>query len=165
LVERWLEKNSVKAEVEFSWGATEVKVPEFVDAIVDITETGSSLRAHNLRIVDTLMESYTKFFASKEAWADDWKRAKLEKIALLLEAALNAADKVLIKLNVEKNDLEKVKKLLPALHAPTISGLSENGWYAVETVVNEAVVREIIPELKAAGAEGIIEIGLNKVVA
>ncbi len=165
LVERWLEKNGVKAEVEFSWGATEVKVPEFVDAIVDITETGSSLKAHNLRIVDTLMESYTQFFASKEAWADDWKRAKLERIALLLKAALNAADKVLLKLNVENENLEAVKKLLPALHAPTVSGLSENGWYAVETVVDEAVVREIIPELKAAGAEGIIEIGLNKVVA
>jgi len=165
LVERWLEKNGVKAQVEFSWGATEVKVPDFVDAIVDITETGSSLRAHNLRIVDTLLESHTKFFASKEAWADDWKRAKLQKIALLLEAALNAEDKVLLKLNVENKHLETVKELLPSLHAPTISGLSEDGWYAIETVVKESVVREIIPELKAAGAEGIIEIGLNKVVA
>ncbi len=164
LVERWLEKNGVKAEVEFSWGATEVKVPEFVDAIVDITETGSSLRAHNLRIVDTLMESYTQFFSSKEAWADDWKRAKLEKIALLLTAALNAADKVLLKMNVEATNLEAVKKLLPALHAPTVSGLSDDGWYAVETVVIESVVREIIPQLKEAGAEGIIETGLNKVV-
>jgi len=164
LVERWLEKNDVKAEVEFSWGATEVKVPEFVDAIVDITETGSSLRAHNLRIVDTLMESYTQFFASKEAWADDWKRAKLERVALLLKAALNAADKVLLKLNVENENLETVKKLLPSLHAPTINGLSDEAWYAIETVVEESVVREIIPELKAAGAEGIIEISLNKVV-
>lgn len=165
LVERWLAKNGVKAEVEFSWGATEVKVPEFVDAIVDITETGSSLRAHNLRIVETLMESYTQFFCSKEAWADDWKRTKLEKIALLLKAALNAADKVLLKMNVSENNLPQVKKLLPSLHAPTVSSLSDDGWYAVETVVNESVVREIIPELKAAGAEGIIEIGLNKVVA
>ncbi len=165
LVERWLEKHGVTAEVEFSWGATEVKVPEFVDAIVDITETGSSLRAHNLRIVDTLMESYTQFFASKEAWADDWKRTKLEKISLLLKAALNAADKVLLKMNVKNENLEAVKKLLPALHAPTINGLSDEGWYAIETVVEESVVREIIPELKAAGAEGIIEIGLNKVVA
>jgi len=165
LVERWLEKNGVKADVEFSWGATEVKVPEFVDAIVDITETGSSLRAHNLRIVDTLMESYTQFFSSKEAWADDGKRTKLEKIALLLKAALNAADKVLLKLNVRNENLEEVKNLLPALHAPTVSGLSDEGWYAVETVVEESVVREIIPELKAVGAEGIIEIGLNKVVA
>jgi len=165
LVERWLEKHGVKAEVEFSWGATEVKVPEFVDAIVDITETGSSLKAHNLRIVDTLMESYTQFFSSKEAWADDWKRAKLEKIALLLTAALNAADKVLLKMNVEAANLEAVKKLFPALHAPTVSGLSDEGLYAIETVVIESVVREIIPQLKDAGAEGIIEIGLNKVVA
>jgi ATP phosphoribosyltransferase len=165
LVNRWLEKHGVKADVEFSWGATEVKVPEFVDAIVDITETGSSLRAHNLRIVDTLMESYTQFFASKEAWADDWKRAKLEKVSLLLQAALNAEDKVLLKMNVEEKNLEAVKGLLPALHAPTVSGLSDDGWYAIETVVMESVVREIIPELKASGAEGIIEIALNKVVA
>lgn len=165
LVERWLAKHGVKADVEFSWGATEVKVPEFVDAIVDITETGSSLRAHNLRIVDTLMESYTQFFCSNEARDDDWKRAKLEKIALLLTAALNAADKVLLKMNVEAQNLEAVKTLLPALHAPTVSGLSDEGWYAIETVVMESVVREIIPQLKDAGAEGIIEIGLNKVVA
>lgn len=165
LVNRWLEKNGVTAEVEFSWGATEVKVPDFVDAIVDITETGSSLRAHNLRIVDTLMESYTQFFASKDAWADEWKRKKLESISLLLTAALNAADKVLLKLNVKEADLEQVKVLLPALHAPTVSSLSAEGWFAVETVVEESVVREIIPKLKEAGAEGIIEIGLNKVVA
>ncbi|HKL22702.1 MAG TPA: ATP phosphoribosyltransferase [Tichowtungia sp.] len=165
LVERWLDQHGVKADVEFSWGATEVKVPEFVDAIVDITETGSSLRAHNLRIVDTLMESYTQFFCSKGAWADDWKRAKLEKVALLLRAALNAHDKVLLKMNVEAQNLEAVKDLLPSLHAPTVSGLSDDSWYAIETVVEESVVREIIPELKASGAEGIIEIGLNKVVA
>ncbi len=166
LVERWLEKNGVQAEVEFSWGATEVKVPEFADAIVDITETGSSLRAHKLRIVDTLMESYTKFFANVDAWEDEWKRSKLENIALLLTAALNAMDKVLIKLNVEKSNLDRVRELLPALHAPTVSGLADDeSWVAVETVVDEAVVREIIPGLKAAGAEGIIEIGLNKVVA
>jgi len=165
LVERWLEKNGVKADVEFSWGATEVKVPEFVDAIVDITETGASLRAHNLRIVDTLMESYTQFFSSKEAWADDWKRTKLQKIALLLTAALNAADKVLLKMNVQVENLEKVKALLPALHAPTVSGLSDERWYAIETVVVKSVVREIIPALKEAGAEGIIEINLDKVVA
>lgn len=165
LVERWLADNGVKADVEFSWGATEVKVPEFVDAIVDITETGSSLRAHNLRIVDTLMESYTQFFCSNEAWADEWKRAKLEKISMLLQAALNAADKVLLKMNVSADNLDAVKKQLPALHAPTVSGLSDDHWFAVETVVEESIVREIIPELKAAGAEGIIEIALNKVVA
>jgi ATP phosphoribosyltransferase len=165
IVERWLEKNGVKADVEFSWGATEVKVPDFVDAIVDITETGSSLRANNLRIVETLMESYTKFFCAKDAWADDWKRAKLEKIALLLKAALDAEGKVLLKLNVGKENLETVKSLLPALHAPTVNQLTDDGWYAVETVVDESVVREIIPQLKENGAEGIIEISLNKVVA
>jgi ATP phosphoribosyltransferase len=165
IVERWLERNGVKAEVEFSWGATEVKVPDFVDAIVDITETGSSLKANNLRIVDTLMESYTKFFCSKDAWANEWKKAKLEKIALLLKAALDAADKVLLKLNVNAENLEKVKALLPALHSPTVNPLSDEGWFAVETVVDESVVREIIPDLKANGAEGIIEISLNKIVA
>jgi ATP phosphoribosyltransferase len=165
LVERWLERNGVKAEVEFSWGATEVKVPDFVDAIVDITETGSSLRANNLRIVDTLMESYTKFFCAKDAWEDDWKRAKLEKIALLLKAALDAEGKVLLKLNVSEENLEKVKSLLPALHAPTVNQLTDTGWFAIETVVDEPIVRDIIPELKKNGAEGIIEISLNKVVA
>ena len=165
IVERWLEKNGVKAEVEFSWGATEVKVPDFVDAIVDITETGSSLRANNLRIVETLMESYTKFFCAKDAWADKWKRTKLEKIALLLKAALDAEDKVLLKLNVEAKNLETVKSLLPALHAPTVNSLTDDGWYAIETVIDESVVREIIPQLKQNGAEGIIEISLNKVVA
>ena len=165
IVERWLEKNGVKAEVEFSWGATEVKVPDFVDAIVDITETGSSLRANNLKIVETLMESYTKFFCSQDAWADEWKKQKLEKIALLLKASLDADDKVLLKLNVEASNLDKVKELLPALHSPTINKLTDDSWYAIETVVNESVVREIIPDLKANGAEGIIEISLNKVVA
>ena len=165
LVERWLEKNGVKAEVEFSWGATEVKVPDFVDAIVDITETGSSLRANNLRIVETLMESYTKFFCAKDAWADEWKRAKLEKIALLLKAALDADGKVLLKLNVSEENLEKVKALLPSLHAPTVNQLTDSGWFAIETVVDEPVVRDIIPALKEEGAEGIIEISLNKVVA
>ena len=165
IVERWLEENGVKAEVEFSWGATEVKVPDFVDAIVDITETGSSLRANNLKIIETLMESYTKFFCSQDAWADDWKRQKLEKIALLLKAALDADDKVLLKLNVESSNLDKVKALLPALHSPTVNKLTDDSWYAIETVVDESVVREIIPILKENGAEGIIEINLNKVVA
>jgi ATP phosphoribosyltransferase len=165
IVERWLERNAVQAEVEFSWGATEVKVPDFVDAIVDITETGRSLRANNLRIVETLMESYTKFFCAKDAWADDWKRAKLEKIALLLRSALDAEDKVLLKLNVGEENLDTVKSLLPALHAPTVNQLTDSGWYAVETVVDESVVREIMPQLKENGAEGIIEINLNKVVA
>jgi ATP phosphoribosyltransferase len=165
IVERWLEKNGVKAEVEFSWGATEVKVPDFVDAIVDITETGSSLRANDLRIAETLMESYPKFFCATDAWADEWKRSKLEKVALLLKAALDAEDKVLLKLNVSEENLEKVKSLLPALHSPTVNKLTDSGWYAIETVVDESIVRDIIPELKNNGAEGIIEINLNKVVA
>lgn len=165
LVERWLEREGIKAQVEFSWGATEVKVPEFVDAIVDVTETGSSLRANNLRILTTIMESYTKFFCSKEAWADSWKQEKLNRVTLLLKAAFDAEDQVLLKLNVAESALDAVRELLPALHAPTINPLTESGWYAVETVVNEAVVREIIPSLKEAGAEGIIEISLNKVVA
>lgn len=165
LVERWLEREEIEAQVEFSWGATEVKVPEFVDAIVDVTETGSSLRANNLRILTTIMESYTKFFCSKEAWADSWKQEKLNRVTLLLKAAFDAEDQVLLKLNVAESALDAVRELLPALHAPTINPLTESGWYAVETVVNEAVVREIIPSLKEAGAEGIIEISLNKVVA
>ena len=165
IVERWLEKNGVNAEVEFSWGATEVKVPDFVDAIVDITETGSSLRANKLRIVETIMESHTRFFCAKDAWNDEWKRNKLEKVALLLKAALDASDKVLLKLNVQEAQLDAVKNLLPALHAPTVNQLTDSGWYAIETVVDESVVREIIPQLKESGAEGIIEISLNKVVA
>lgn len=165
IVENWLASNGVKAEVEFSWGATEVKVPDFVDAIVDITETGSSLRANNLRIVETIMESYTKFFCAKDAWADDWKREKLQKVALLLKAALDAESKVLLKLNVQEDNLTAVKNLLPALHAPTVNSLTDDGWFAIETVVNTSVVRDIIPELKKNGAEGIIEINLNKIVA
>ena len=164
IVERWLKRNDVQATVEFSWGATEVKVPEFVDAIVDITETGSSLRANNLRIVDTIMESYPKFFCSKEAWNDPWKK-KTTNLTLLLQAAFDAESQVLLKLNVSADNLDTVRDLLPSLHAPTVNPLTEEGWYAVETVVNESIVREIIPSLKEAGAEGIIEIGLNKVVA
>ena len=165
IVERWLERNGIKADVEFSWGATEVKVPEFVDAIVDVTETGSSLRANNLRIVDTIMESYTKFFCSKAAWNDPWKKKKLQSLTLLLKAAYDAESQVLLKLNVAADCLYAVRALLPALHAPTVNPLTDEGWFAVETVVNESTVREIIPSLKEAGAEGIIEIGLNKVVA
>ncbi len=164
LTKRYLAKNRVKAEVEFSWGATEVKAPELVDAIVEITETGSSLRANDLRIVDTVLESTTKFIANRRAWKDAWKRKKIEQIALLLTGALTAEMKVLIKMNVRKGNLKKVIAILPALHAPTINNLSSADWFSVESVVDEAVVREIIPQLKAAGAEGIIEIGLNKLV-
>ena len=164
LTRRYLKKNKVKAEVEFSWGATEVKAPELVDAIVEITETGSSLRANNLRIVDVVLESTTKMIANKKAWADAGKRKKIEQISLLLKGALLAETKVLVKMNVSRKNLKKAIQALPALHAPTINSLSSDGWYSIESVVEEKIVREIIPQLKAAGAEGIIEIALNKVV-
>lgn len=164
LTRQYLAKHKVNAEVEFSWGATEVKAPELVDAIVEITETGSSLRANNLRIVDTVLESTTRFIANHQSWKDSWKRGKIEQIAMLLQGALAAETKVLIKLNAHQDNLDRVTKLLPALHAPTLNQLAAQGWYSIESVVDESVVREIIPQLKAAGAEGIIEIGLNKVV-
>jgi ATP phosphoribosyltransferase len=164
LTERYLEKHGVKAEVEFSWGATEVKVPELVDAIVEVTETGSSLRANNLRIMDTVLESVTVLVADKEAWADTWKRKKIEQVAMLLEGALAADNTVLLKLNVGQDGLDSVMEIMPALHAPTVNRLSQEGWYSVESVVEEPVVREIIPRLKEVGAEGIIEVPLNKVV-
>jgi ATP phosphoribosyltransferase len=164
ITERYLKKHGVKAEVEFSWGATEVKAPELVDAIVEITETGSSLRANNLRIVETLLESTTRLIASKEAWADDWKRSKIENLALLLNGALAATSRVLIKMNVQAGALEKVKKVLPSMHSPTVNTLGVNDWFSVESVVEERIVREIIPDLKSAGAEDIIELALNKVV-
>lgn len=164
LTRAYLRRNKVKAEVEFSWGATEVKAPELVDAIVEITETGSSLRANNLRVVETVLESTTKLIANRKAWKDPWKRRKIDQLAVLLKGALSAETKVLIKMNVRQDRLQDVLVILPALHAPTINSLSSEGWYSIESVVDEPVVREIIPQLKAAGAEGIIEIGLNKVV-
>jgi ATP phosphoribosyltransferase len=164
IAKRYLKAHGVHAEVEFSWGATEVKAPELVDAIIELTETGSSLRANNLRIVDTVLESTTRLIANKQAWKDPGKRAKIEQIALLLKGALEAESKVLVKMNVRENHLEAALKILPALNSPTISSLNREGWYSVESVVEEKVVREIIPALKAAGAEGIIEIALNKVV-
>ena len=165
IAKQYLEKHNVKAEVEFSWGATEVKTPELVDAIIELTETGNSLRANNLRIVDTLLESTTKFIANKKSWADEGKQRKIQQVALLIEAALSAETKVLLKMNVPKSGLEEVSKALPALHAPTINQLSETGWYSVESVIEESIVRDLIPQLKVAGAEGIIEINLNKVVS
>lgn len=164
LTRRYLEKHGVGAEVEFSWGATEVKVPEMVDAIVDITETGSSLRANKLRIVDTIMESYPQLIANRAAWEDGEKRTKLENMFLLLESALNARDKVGLKMNLPEKALQGLLSALPALRNPTVSPLANGGWIAVETVLDESVVREIIPRLKALGAEGIIEYPLNKVV-
>lgn len=164
ITRNYLRRNKVKAEVEFSWGATEVKAHELVDAIVEITETGSSLRANQLRIVDTLMESTPRLIANHAAWGDGWKRRKIETLALLLRAALEAEAKVGLKMNVEFKKLDALLRALPALRNPTISQLSQAGWVAVETIIDETVVRELIPDLKAAGAEGIIEYPLNKVV-
>ena len=164
LVKRFLKKNGVKADIEFSWGATEVKAPELVDAIVDLTETGSSLRANNLRIVDTILTSTTRFIANKESWKNKAKRAKLEQLKTLLTGALQAQGRVLLKCNAPEKTLDKVVKVMPALHAPTVNKLTGTGWYAVESVVEERQVRDLIPALQAAGATGIIELPLNKII-
>ncbi|HEY3857412.1 MAG TPA: ATP phosphoribosyltransferase [Verrucomicrobiae bacterium] len=164
LTKRYLRRHGVKAEVEFSWGATEVKAHELVDAIVEITETGSSLRANKLRIVDTLLVSTPRLIANHDSWKDAWKRKKIETLALLLRGALDAENKVGLKLNLQQKNLDGLIKKLPSLRNPTISNLSQPGWVAVETIIDEKVVRELIPQLKAAGAEGIIEYPLNKVV-
>ncbi len=164
LVKRYLKKNGVKADVEFSWGATEVKAPELVDAIVDLTETGSSLRANNLRIVDTILVSTTRLIANKASWKNKAKRAKLEQLKMLLVGALDAQKRVLMKLNAPAKSLDKVVKVLPALHAPTVNKLNDAEWFAVESVVEEHLVRDLIPKLRAAGATGIIELPLNKVI-
>jgi ATP phosphoribosyltransferase len=163
-VRRYFERKNIPVEVEFSWGATEVKVPDLVDAIVDITETGNSLRANKLRIVDTLLETNTKFIANKHSWENPAKRKKIETIALLLRGALEAESKVGLKMNLPRASLEAVVKALPALRNPTISQLSSPDWVALETIIDESVAREIIPQLKALGAEGIVEYPLNKVV-
>lgn len=160
----YLKKNRVKANVEFSWGATEVKPPNLADAIVEATETGSSLRANRLRIIDTVLVSTTQFIANKKSYANSWKRQKIDNLILLLRGAIMAEDKVGLKMNVEKKDLEKVLKILPAMKRPTISNLSDKNWYDVETIIDEVVVRELIPQLKRAGATGIIEYPLNKVI-
>lgn len=164
LTKKYLQKNGVEAEVEFSWGATEFKAHELVDAIVEITETGSSLRANKLRIVDTLLTSTPRLIVNHAAWKEDWKRKKIETLAMLLKGALEAEMKVGLKMNIEEKNLAKLLKTLPALRNPTVSTLSQSGWIAVETIIDEHVVREIIPRLKEAGAEGIIEYPLNKVV-
>jgi ATP phosphoribosyltransferase len=164
ITERYLEKHGVKAEVEFSWGATEVKVPDLVDAIVDVTETGSSIRANKLRIVDTLLTSFPHFYSSPEAQKDEFKKNKMDNIVLMLKAALEARDKVGLKMNLPEINLPKVLEALPSLRRPTISQLAEEGWVAVETVIEESVARQIIPTLKDLGAEGIIEYPLNKLV-
>jgi len=164
LTRKYLRKHKVRAEVEFSWGATEVKAPELVDAIVEITETGSSLRANNLRIVDTLLVSTPRLIANHTSWKQPWKRQKIERLALLLKGALDAEAKVGLKMNIARKNLADLLETLPALRNPTISSLSQEGWVAVETIIDEHIVRELIPALKAAGAEGIIEYPLNKVV-
>jgi len=161
----YFKKNKVKVDVEFSWGATEVKVSaNLVDAIVELTETGSSLRANKLIEIATLCESTTQFIANKNSYKDSWKRAKMEQLSLLLKGAICAEEKVGLKMNVRKNDLKKVLAKLPALKTPTISGLSGGSWFAIETIIDEKVVRVLIPALKAAGAQGIIEYPLNKVI-
>ncbi len=164
LTEAYLERHGVRARVEFSWGATEVKVPQLADAIVEVTETGASLRAHRLRIVDTVLESNTKLIANPAAMADPWKREKVDNIALLLTGAIAAYNKVGLMLNVRKAALPSVVEALPALKNPTVSPLADGDWLAVNTVVDEAVVRTLIPRLKAAGAQGIVEYPLNKIV-
>ena len=161
---RYFEERNIDARVEFSWGATEVKVPDLVDAIVDITETGNSIRANKLRIIDTLLETNTKLIANKDSWANPAKREKIETIALMLQGALEAESKVGLKMNIPEASMAQIVEALPALRNPTISQLSLEGWVALETVIDEKVVRQIIPQLKSLGAEGIVEYPLNKVV-
>jgi len=164
LTKKYLRRHKVKAEVEFSWGATEVKAHELVDAIVEITETGASLRANKLRIIDTLLYSTPRLIANHASWKNAWKRKKIETMALLLRGALEAETKVGLKMNIAHKNLANLLQTLPALRNPTISNLSQEGWVAVETIIDEHIVRELIPALKVAGAEGIIEYPLNKVV-
>jgi len=161
---RYLAKHGVTAKVEFSWGATEVKPPVLADAIVEVTETGSSLRANKLKIIDTVMESNTQLIANKKSWEDPEKRRKLEDMRMLLEGAINALGKVGLMLNVHKDNLQAVLGVLPALKRPTISHLSDDEWLAVNTILDECTVRDIIPRLKQAGGEGIVEYPLNKIV-
>ena len=165
VTKEYFKKNKVRAEVEFSWGATEVKVScGLVNAIVELTETGRSLRANKLKEIATVLESTTQFIANKNAYRDKWKRNKIEETVTLLKGAIAAEEKVGLKMNVKKEDIKKVIALLPALKRPTISGLSQEGWFAIETIIDEKIVRVLIPELKKAGAQGIIEYPLNKVI-
>ena len=163
-VKRYFKAKKIPVDIEFSWGATEVKVPDLVDAIVDITETGSSLRANKLRIVDTLLETNTKLIANKKAWADPVKRKKIETIALLVRGALEAESKVGLKMNAPKGAVKAIIAAVPSLRDPTVSPLNNPDWVALETIIDESVVREILPRLKALGAEGIVEYPLNKVI-
>src|SRR3954468_3986905 len=164
LTTRWLAKNAAPADVEFSWGATEGKPPRLVDAIVDVTETGSSLRANNLRVIDELLQSTTRFIANKAAYADPWKKAKMDDLVLMLQGAMAAEGKVGLMMNVRKADLKAVVGILPALQKPTVSSLSDEEWVAVNTILDENTVRHIIPQLKQAGARGIVEYPLSKII-
>jgi ATP phosphoribosyltransferase len=164
ITRRFLEERGVRANVEFSWGATEAKPPELADAIVEVTETGASLRANGLRILETVLESTPRLIANEAAWADPWKRRKIEDLALMLVGALAAEGKVGLMLNVRRDDLDNVLGILPALKRPTISSLSDPEWVAINTVIDESVVREIIPKLKQAGGQGIVEYPLNKII-
>lgn len=161
---KYLKSKGIKAEVDFSWGATEVKPPYLADAIVELTETGSSLKANNLRVIETILVSSTRFIANKKSWKDKWKRQKMENIVLLLKGALAAEEKVGLKMNVSEKSLKRVMSLLSSMHSPTISQLSDKGWFALEVMINEKTVRDLIPKLKRAGAEGIVEYPLNKVI-
>jgi ATP phosphoribosyltransferase len=164
VTKEYLKKNGVMANVEFSWGATEAKPPELADAIIEVTETGSSLRANNLIILETVLESSTVVIVNSAAWGDPWKRKKIENLILLLKGALAAQEKVGLKMNVPRKNLEQVMKVLPALNSPTIAEMYDKNWVDVDTVVDEKIVREIVPKLKDAGAEGIVEYPLNKVI-
>ena len=164
LTRRYLRKHGVKAEVEFSWGATEVKPPVLADAIVDVTETGASLRANNLRVIDTVLESTPRYIANREAYADTWKRQKMERIAVLLQGAICAASRVGLMMNVPKRSLDEVVGILPALETPTISPLADKRWVAINTIIEEHLATELLPRLREAGARGIVEYPLNKVI-
>lgn len=161
---RYLKKRGIDADIEFSWGATEVKPPLLADAIVEVTETGASLKANNLRIVETILESETVLIANRSSWKDEWKRRKMENITILLKGALLAEEKVGLKMNVPRSRLEEVVKTLPSLHTPTVSNLSDKDWVAIEVIIDEKVVRDIVPDLKRAGAQGIVEYPLSKVI-
>ncbi|MBF0317956.1 MAG: ATP phosphoribosyltransferase [Nitrospirae bacterium] len=161
---RYLRDNGIEAEVDFSWGATEVKPPQLADAIVELTETGSSLRANNLRIVETILVSTTRFIANKNAWQDAWKKEKIQNMVMLLKGALAAEERVGLKMNIPKENLNSLKSILPALHSPTISELTDKDWLALEVVIEERLVRQLVPSLKKIGATGIVEYPLNKVI-
>jgi len=164
VTKRYLKKNKVAAEVEFSWGATEAKPPRLADAIVEATETGSSLRANKLKIIDTVITSIPKFIANRQSVGDPWKKHKMDNLVMLLEGAMRAQEKVGLKMNIEKKNLEKLLVVLPAMKKPTIANLTDENWLGVETIIDESVVRELLPQLKAAGASGIIEYPLNKCI-